>query len=148
MNSPLAFLCSLLLFADAPVAEMPRVTHFHAPNYPEMAWQARVHGKVVMKILIHKDGRFAFTDTITGPPALVSAAKENLCSWTFAAVESDEPIPLTVEYEYLISRSTTSQQLTTEVSYDLPNHVTISAPEYEPSCMCTKKRSNWKFWGR
>ena len=146
MNSLLAFLCALFLFADAPMADLPRVTHFHSPSYPEMAWQARVHGKVVMKILVHKDGRFAFTDTITGPPALVSAAKENLCMWTFASRESEDPVPLTVEYEYLISRSRTSAQLTTDVSYDLPNHVMITAPEYEPSCLCTKKRSKWKFW--
>jgi len=90
MNALLAFLCSLLLFADAPaIAEFPRVTHFQAPSYPELAWQSKVHGKVSLKILVYKDGRFGFTDTVTGPPALVSAAKENLCSWTFAANQSE-----------------------------------------------------------
>src|SRR5258708_37009474 len=95
MNTLLAFLFSFLLFTDTPstavapstamaplTAESPRVTHFQAPSYPEMAWQAKVHGKVVLKILVHKHGRFGFTDTVAGPPALGSAAAENLVSWS------------------------------------------------------------------
>src|SRR6202047_1888075 len=117
MNTLLAFLCSLFLFADTPVVsdppvrtEAPRVMHFQAPSYPEMAWQSKVHGKVTLKILVYKDGRFGFTDTIAGPPALVSAAKENLCSWTFASNPSDVPLPLTVAYEYRIDKVSTSAQ--------------------------------------
>ncbi|HEY4815847.1 MAG TPA: energy transducer TonB [Candidatus Acidoferrum sp.] len=153
MNSLLAFLFSFLLFADTPssadaplMADVPRVTHFQAPSYPEMAWQSKVHGKVTLKILVHKDGRFGFTDTVVGPPALVSAAKENLCSWTFASNQSEEPLPLTVEYEYRIDKSRSSAQLNTQVTYDLPNHVTVVAPEYSPSCLCVKKKSKWKLF--
>ncbi len=148
MNTLLAFLCSLLLFADVPMAELPRVTHFQAPSYPEVAWQSKVHGKVSLKILVYKDGRFGFTDSVAGPPALVSAAKENLCSWTFAANQSDQPLALTVEYEYRIDKGRSSAQLNTQVTYDLPNHVTITAPEYSPSCSCVKKRSKWRLFGR
>jgi hypothetical protein len=160
MNTLLAFLFSFLLFTDTPssavapstaiaplAAESPRVTHFQAPSYPEMAWQAKVHGKVVLKILVHKDGRFGFTDTVAGPPALVSAAKENLCSWTFASNQSEDPLPLTVEYEYRIDKSKASAQLSTEVTYDLPNHVTVVAPEYSPTCLCVKKqKSKWRLF--
>src|SRR5258708_18015706 len=140
MNTLLAFLFSFLLFTDTPstavapstaiaplTAESPRVTHFQAlwqsmAQRQSMACQAKVHGKVVLKILVHKDGRFGFTDTVAGPPALVSAAKENLCSWTFASNQSEDPLPLTVEYEYRIDKSKASAQLSTEVTYDLPNH--------------------------
>ena len=154
MNTALAFLFSLLLFADTPItadaplaAEAPRVTHFQAPSYPELAWQEKVHGKVVLKILVHKDGRFGFADDPVGPPALVSAAKENLCSWTFASNQSENPLPLTVEYEYRIDKSKASAQLNAQVTYDLPNHVTVVAPEYSPSCLCLKKKSKWRLWG-
>ena len=154
MNSLLAFLFSFLLFADTPVtadaplaAESPRLTHFQAPSYPALAWQEKVHGKVVLKILVHKDGRFGFADDPVGPPALVSAAKENLCSWTFASNQSENPLPLTVVYEYRIDKSRASAQLNAEVTYDLPNHVTVVAPEYSPSCLCLKKKSKWRFWG-
>lgn len=154
MNTLLAFLCSLFLFADTPVVsdaplktEAPRIMHFQAPNYPEMAWQSKVHGKVTLKILVHKDGRFGFADDPAGPPALVSAAKENLCSWTFASNQSDQPLPLTIEYEYRIDKGRASAQLNTEVTYDLPDHVTITAPEYSPSCLCVKKKSKWKLFG-
>jgi hypothetical protein len=154
VNTLLAFLFSFLLFADTPVTadaplttESPRVTHFQAPSYPEMAWQSKVHGKVVLKILVHKDGRFGFADTPAGPPALVSAAKENLCSWTFASNQSENPLPLTVEYEYRIDKTRASAQLSAEVTYDLPNHVTVVAPEYSPSCLCVKKpKSKWRLF--
>jgi len=153
MNPLLAFLFSLLLFADTPptldpplTADVPRVTHFTAPNYPEMAWQSKVHGKVTLKILVHKDGRFSFAEDPAGPPALVSAAKQNLCMWTFASNQSDAPLPLTVEYEYRIDKSRASAQLNAEVTYDLPNHVRVVAPEYSPSCLCVKKRSKWRLF--
>jgi hypothetical protein len=153
MNPLLAFLFSILLFADTPAtldaplsADVPRITHFQAPSYPEMAWQSKVHGKVTLKILVHKDGRFGFAGDPAGPPALVSAAKENLCSWTFASNQSDAPLPLTVEYEYRIDKSRASAQLNTQVTYDLPNHVTVTAPEYSPSCLCVKKKSKWKLF--
>jgi hypothetical protein len=155
MNTLLAFLFSFLLFADTPVTadaplttEAPRVTHFQAPSYPELAWQEKVHGKVVLKILVHKDGRFGFADDPVGPPALVSAAKENLCSWTFASNQSENPLPLTVEYEYRIDKSKASAALNTQVTYDLPNHVTVVAPEYSPTCLCLKKKSKWRLWGK
>jgi len=153
MNTLLAFLLSFLFFADTPVtadapvlAETPRVTHFQAPNYPEIAWQENVRGKVTLKILVHKDGRFGFAEDPVGPPALVSAAKQNLCSWTFATNRSENPLPLTIEYEYRIDKTKTSAQLNTEVTYDLPNHVTVVAPEYSASCLCVKKRSKWRLF--
>src|SRR5258708_38974089 len=94
MNALLAFLCSLFLFADAPMSELPRVTHFQAPSYPEVAWQEKVHGKVTLKNLVDKDGRFGFTDKAARPPAPVSAAREKLCSWTFASKQARQPLPL------------------------------------------------------
>src|SRR6266850_6159572 len=109
MNALLAFLFSFLLFGNAPAAvdtpvtanmpvtadapmvtESPRIMHFQAPSYPEMAWQEKVHGKVTLKILVHKDGRFGFAEEPVGPPGLVSAAKQNLCSWTFASNQSED----------------------------------------------------------
>lgn len=175
MNALLAFLFSFLLFADTPVTadraakadksasadktaekaaaaeaplstDLPRIMHFQAPSYPEVAWQEKVHGKVVLKILVYKDGRFGFASDPVGPPALVSAAKQNLCSWTFASNPSDNPLPLTVEYEYRIDKTKSSAQLNTEVTYDLPNHVTVTAPEYSPSCLCVKKKSKWRLF--
>ena len=89
-----------------------------------------------------------FAEDSVGPPALVSAAKQNLCSWTFASNRSENPLPLTIEYEYRIDKSKASAQLNAEVTYDLPNHVTVVAPEYSPSCLCVKKRSKWRLFGK
>jgi Gram-negative bacterial TonB protein C-terminal len=149
MNVVFAFLCSCLLFWTTltPLAEAPRLLRFQTPAYPPIAWQSNIHGKVSMKILVHKDGRFAFTEEVEGPPTLVGATKQNLCSWVFAAHDSDEPIPLQVEYEYRIDKHRTTDQLTSEVTFELPGHVTIVAPEYSPACLCVKKRSKWRFWG-
>lgn len=160
MNAALAVLLSFLLFfaapptptststpAPTPLGQPPRLLRFQTPDYPSIAWQSNIHGKVLMKILVHKDGRFAFTDEIQGPPMLVSAAKTNLCSWVFAANESDEPVPLQVEYEYRIDKHRTTDQLSSEVTVELPDHVTIVAPEYSLACVNNKKKSKWRFWG-
>jgi hypothetical protein len=160
MRVILALVCSFLLFfaapatptststpAPTPLGQAPRLLRFQTPDYPPIAWQSNIHGKVSMKILVHKDGRFAFTDEIQGPPMLVSAAKTNLCSWIFAANESDEPVPLQVEYEYRIDKHRTTDQLTSQITVELPGHVTIVAPEYSPACLCVKKKSKWRFWG-
>ena len=144
-----AFLYSLLFSLTTPsMAEIPRVTHFQAPRYPEIAWQSQVHGKVTLKILVYKDGRFGFADSPVGNPLLVSAAKENLCTWNFASHDMDAPLPLTVEYEYRIDKVRTATQLAAEVTYDLPNRVTVVAPAYSASCLCVKKKSKWKLFGR
>ena len=112
MNVLAAFLYSFFLFWTTPsIAEVPRVTHFQAPRYPELAWQSQVHGKVTLKILVYKDGRFGFTETPEGNPLLVSAAKENLCTWNFASHDMDSPLPLSVEYEYRIDKARTATQL-------------------------------------
>ena len=129
-------------------ARLPQITHFLTPSYPEVAWQSHVQGKVSLKILVYKDGRFDFSGSPEGNPVLVSAAKENLCSWNFAHNDSTEPLPLTVQFEYRIDKVRTSAQLTTQVTYDLPNRITVVAPAYAPSCLCIKKRSRWKPWSR
>lgn len=126
----------------------PRIVHFQTPSYPEIAWQSQVQGKVSLKVLVYKDGRFDFTGAVEGNPLLVAAAKENLCSWNFAPNDSADPLPLTVEFEYRIDKVRTSAQLTTQVTYDLPNRVTVVAPAYAPSCLCIKKKSKWHLLGR
>ena len=103
MNVLAAFLYSFFIFLTSPsVAEFPRVTHFQAPRYPELAWQSQVHGKVSLKILVYKDGRFGFTETPEGNPLLVSAAKENLCTWNFASHSTEDPLPLRSRYVELL----------------------------------------------
>lgn len=129
-------------------ARLPQITHFQTPTYPEIAWQSHTQGKVSLKILVYRDGRFDFSGSPEGNPALVSAAKENLCSWNFAHNDSVEPLPLTVQFDYRIDKVRTSAQRTTQVTYDLPNRVTVVAPAYAPSCLCIKKRSRWKLWSR
>lgn len=129
-------------------ARLPEITHFQTPAYPEIAWQSHIQGQVSLKILIYNDGRFDFSGPTAGNPVLVSAAKENLCSWNFAHNDSMEPLPLTVQFNYRIDKLRTSAQLTTQVTYDLPNRVTVVAPAYAPSCLCIKKKSRWKLWSR
>jgi len=94
------------------------------------------------------DSPYSSFSAFAGNPLLVSAAKENLCTWNFASHDMDSPLPLTVEYEYRIDKARTATQLSAEVTYDLPNRVSIVAPAYSASCLCVKKKSKWKFFGR
>src|SRR5258706_334522 len=98
MNALLAFLFSFLLFANAPAAvdtpvtanipataeapmatESPRIMHFQAPSYPEMAWQEKVHGKVTLKILVYKDGRFDLLEDAVKRGAIKQSAVDDYC---------------------------------------------------------------------
>ena len=64
------------------------------PEYPELARQINVTGKVKIEATISADGRVTNTKVIGGSPLLVGAATDALKKWRFepAAKESVEVI--------------------------------------------------------
>jgi TonB family protein len=68
------------------------------PEYPVLAKQMRVTGKVKIETTISADGRVTNTKVVGGSPLLVNAALDALKKWRFepAAKESVE----TVEFEF------------------------------------------------
>jgi TonB family protein len=64
------------------------------PDYPELARQMNVAGKVKIEATISPDGRVTNTKVIGGSPLLVGAATEALKKWRYepAAKESTEVV--------------------------------------------------------
>jgi TonB family protein len=64
------------------------------PDYPELARQMNVAGKVKIEATISADGRVTNTKVIGGSPLLVGAATEALKKWRYepAAKESIEVV--------------------------------------------------------
>jgi TonB family protein len=55
-----------------------------APQYPELARQARIQGTVRMRAIVAKDGTVEQLDVISGPPMLVRAAIDAAKDWRYA----------------------------------------------------------------
>jgi len=68
------------------------------PDYPTLAKQMRVTGKVKIETTIAADGHVSSTKVVGGSPLLVSAALDAVKKWRFesAAKESTE----TIEFEF------------------------------------------------
>jgi TonB family protein len=68
-----------------------------APEYPQLARQLNVTGKVKLEITIAADGRVVSTRTIGGSPLLVAPAAEAVKKWRYepASKESTEIVEIT-----------------------------------------------------
>jgi TonB family protein len=53
------------------------------PNYPLLARQMRVQGRVILLALIGKDGIIQHLNLVSGPPILASAAEDAVRQWHF-----------------------------------------------------------------
>jgi TonB family protein len=59
------------------------ILHHVNPAYPKAAFKRRIQGKVVLKIVIGKDGRVEAIAVISGPPELVPSAVGAVEQWVY-----------------------------------------------------------------
>jgi protein TonB len=57
------------------------------PQYPAIARQAHITGKVVLHAIIGTDGRVKKLDVVTGNPMLVEAARNTVLQWVYHPME-------------------------------------------------------------
>ncbi len=83
---------------EAPELSKRKVKSKVTPDYPPLARQMRVTGRVKIETTISADGHVTNTRVIGGSPLLVSAALEAVKKWRFepATKESVE----TIEFEF------------------------------------------------
>lgn len=68
------------------------------PNYPEFAREAQIQGKVVLHVLVGKDGRVKNVKVIRGVTGLNDAAVEAIKRWVFKpALSNNKPVAVWVE---------------------------------------------------
>ncbi len=63
--------------------------HKPAPEYPMMARQLKVTGKVNMEVVVAEDGSVSDVRTVSGNPILAKAAVEALKKWKFRPFEQE-----------------------------------------------------------
>ena len=133
-----------------PPALEPCVTRLDSPNYPPLARQTWIQGKVTVSVSIYRDGTASVAKEGKGHPLLLVAAQENLKTWRFKPNDSPEAIPLDVEYEFVLDTEhpTEDSNGASNVTLDLPRHVTVSAPARKPiiDSVEIKKKHWWQFW--
>jgi protein TonB len=68
------------------------------PNYPEFAREAQIQGKVILHVLVGKDGRVRNVKVIRGVTGLNDAAVEAIRGWVFKpALSNNKPVAVWVE---------------------------------------------------
>jgi protein TonB len=53
------------------------------PQYPPLAWQARIQGIVVLRAMISREGKIENLQVITGHPLLVKSAMDAVLQWRY-----------------------------------------------------------------
>jgi protein TonB len=80
-------------YEDAPTP----ITQFK-PIYPEMAREAKVEGRVVLHVLVGRDGRVKNVKVIRSVTMLDQAAVDAVSKWVFKpALSNNKPVSVWVE---------------------------------------------------
>ena len=105
-------------------SQQPCVLHLQSPEYPPLARQARIEGKVEVTIRISKDGEVTVVGEPKGQPLLAGTAAMNLKTWKFSTTNAVDPVDLTVTYEYRLDQlhKNESSAFVSKVEMDLPSH--------------------------
>lgn len=101
-----------------------------AADYPPLAQQARIQGKVELACDISNSGQVLTCKAVTGHPLLVSFAIENLKKWTFRRIADSESSgdQVQLDYEFVLTSGTpTRGRPKVEFSFELPNHVRVAS---------------------
>jgi TonB family protein len=127
-----------ICFAQEEARLCPR--HIETPDYPTIARVANLTGKVSLRLTIDAEGNVIdaqgrMESNIPHTPEevkiLEKIAVSNIRKWTFAKPPS-APYTETIVYDYEIDK--TRRARGTQVTFDLPNNVTIVAepPQFRP----------------
>ena len=97
--------------------------HVKSPDYPESARRARITGIVVVRAGVDKEGSVV-SATSDGPEALRDPAERNCKEWRFSPGEVRE---IKITYDFRLEEPKVSSRPTADVSFDLPDKVTITS---------------------
>ncbi|PYV84252.1 MAG: hypothetical protein DMG93_05555 [Acidobacteria bacterium] len=71
------------------------LVHRVAPNFPQEAKRARIHGPVVLTVIVRKDGTVLVVHLLSGPKELAQAAVDAVRQWRYKPfVINGEPIEM------------------------------------------------------
>ena len=110
--------------------------HIETPQYPTLARQAHVTGKITLTVTADADGKVKHVEAVTdnpvqrAQPLLQNSAVENMQHWTFAKpsfAPYTQVIVFDYEYDSTLPPSGGPSSLAsiTKVTIDLPDRVNI-----------------------
>jgi len=134
-----AFGCFLLFMAAACFGQIREglcPKHIETPQYPTLARQTHVTGKITLTVTVDADGKVTHAEAVAANPVqrahplLQNSAAENMQHWTFAK-PSLAPYTQVIVYDYEYdstlppSGGPSSLPSITKVTFDLPDRVNI-----------------------
>lgn len=122
------FLLSMFLTGNA-VAQLC-VQRVVSPTYPRLARIAQIQGKVTVELTVNSIGKLELGNA-TGPKLLIENTQQNLRQWILCPGETPKR-SFTITYTYLLQGQRQYDDGPSEVVFQLPESVTITAPPYEP----------------
>jgi TonB family protein len=72
------------------------------PVYPEVAKRMRISGMVKLEVKVSADGKVTAVKTLSGSPALSSAAEDAVSKWKF--VPASEPSTVDVDVKFALAQ--------------------------------------------
>ena len=132
MKNLCAFIVFVLGVAFAASATERQIESIELPNYPALAYQARIQGAVVLHLLVNVEGQVEKVEVVSGHILLGPSAAESAKSLRFAPSAERKPSELTIKYNYKLEGKevpfVTPEKRRVRVQIDLPNNIEISAP--------------------
>jgi hypothetical protein len=115
-------LAPLRLAAQQTAPNLPKVTKFDCPKYPDKARSAHISGTVRLEVTT--DGHeVSNVKIVSGPPILAAPAEANVRTWKFA---NHEPTTFTVTYVDAVGSSYKKDAVTKcDADLNLPTEVTV-----------------------
>jgi len=116
-------ICLMFLLFSIPGNREPRcLVHLETPEYPNLAWDARIEGQVTVSIHIAPSGKVTSALGRSGHRLLRVEAEGNVSHWIFApGLEEDAEIT----YRFKLQKPEARRQSTPHVEFDLPYSVLI-----------------------
>jgi TonB family protein len=118
------------MYSPASVHGQWFVQRLIAADYPPLAQQARIEGKVELACDVSDRGQVLACKSISGHPLLVLAAIENAKKWTFrrnaGAERNSDQVNLVYEF-VLMEGAPTRGRPKVEFSFEMPNHVRVGS---------------------
>jgi hypothetical protein len=100
------------------------VIHFEALKYPRIAWQTRVHGLVVIRAKLDKEGKVVDAEAISGSQILIPDSLENIKKWHF---QPNKQRAVVIVYDFRILAADCAETNQQFFTFERPNLVTVSA---------------------
>ena len=122
-------LSALLCLVPAAVGQSQVVTRIVAMEYPVLARNAFIQGKVELHSTITKDGRAGDVRVSAGHPLLAKAAQAMLAEWRFS--ECADGCEAKFEFTFELSGSCTAgSHCPTGFEVDLPGTIRVTAKAF------------------